>query len=396
MSGLAGNTLIASGTAGVVQVPPKIRKLAALTVDARLSTPIRFGDWVISSRTYAIVAITDSEGATGWSAGLTRGGQVAEQLRASVAPCYEGELIRDPIKTYLRALRSNPPVHSSGVGLRALSLADLAVWDLVARRAGQPIARYLGNDADALPATAIVGYPHENADPSDIESEVAELSSAGWRRFKAPVGSSLSAASERLAAIRRAAPTAWVGLDAAWTLENVATTQRWLQSLPDRLDVLEDPFPIGSLAPLRELRAATSVPISAGDEDGGPHYPGALVTERLVDVVRFDLTCMGGISGGRAVVEASLAAGLTAWPHMFPHVHSQVVSGWGLTDVPIEWGMRGNGVSPLDDSLQRPVLSEGRMQPLDQRPGFGRIVDSAWLREQPIDDPQGLVARLEE
>ena len=88
-------------------------------------------------------------------------------------------------------------------------------------------------------------------------------------------------------------------------------------------------------------------------------------------------------------------AGLAFAPHMFPHVHSQALAGLGHTDVPIEWGLPFTGVHPMDDPLPQPtILAGGRMAPLPEAPGFGRVVDADWVRSQPHDDPAGILADL--
>ena len=56
--------------------------------------------------------------------------------------------------------------------------------------------------------------------------------------------------------------------------------------------------------------------------------------------------------------------------HMFPHVHSRLLSGLGIEGVPIEWGILGNGVDQVSDTFTRPV----RRRRLDGAPaGRSRI-----------------------
>jgi L-alanine-DL-glutamate epimerase-like enolase superfamily enzyme len=137
------------------------------------------------------------------------------------------------------------------------------------------------------------------------------------------------------------------------------------------------------------------VPIAQGDEQGGSYYPEALIAKDAVDVIRVDLTCMGGITRGRPLIRQILDAGYRFAPHMFPHVHSQVLAGLGYTDVPIEWGIPGTGVHPMDDPLPQPeILPGGLMAPLPEEPGFGRLVDRDWAQEQPHDDPDGILRAL--
>jgi L-alanine-DL-glutamate epimerase-like enolase superfamily enzyme len=373
----------------------RIAAVEVMTIRARLPAPVIFGDWVMTSREFALAQVrTDVEGApVGHAYTLTRDGAVAEQIRRSIAPVYAGTSVGQREATFRLAWRRNLASHAAGVGLRALSIVDLACWDLAAKLADRSIADLLGGRNQAMPATSIIGYPPGEMGPEETGAQAAEMYAAGWRRFKAPTGGSSERSAARLRAARAAAPDAWLGMDAAWVYDDVEAAAEFLASIPDvGLGWFEDVFPPGDAGKLRALRDRTDIPIAQGDEQGGSYYPEALILSEAVDVVRVDLTCMGGITGGRDIIERTLAAGLEFAPHMFPHVHSQVLAAWGFAEVPIEWGIPGTGVHPMDDPLPQPVLGDGgHMQPLAEEPGFGHIVDTDWIRSQPHDDPQGIL-----
>ena len=368
-----------------------------MTIAAQLPAPVIFGDWVMDMREFALVRVrTAGDAPDGFAYTLTRDGAVAEQIRKMIGPIYTGTAVADREATYKLAWRRSLASHAAGIGLRALSIVDLACWDLAAKLEERSIADFLGGRNEAMPATAIIGYPPGEMGPAETGAQTAELYAAGWRRFKAPIGGSAERSAARLRAAREAAPDAWLGMDGAWVYEDVETAADFANSIPDvRLGWFEDVFPPGDAGKLAELRKRTNVPIAQGDEQGGSYYPEALILAEAVDVVRVDLTCMGGITGGRRIIDEALAAGLAFAPHMFPHVHSQVLSAWGYTDVPIEWGIPFTGVHPMDDPLPQPVITEGGlMQPLDEGLGFGHMVDADWVRSQPHDDPAGILADL--
>jgi L-alanine-DL-glutamate epimerase-like enolase superfamily enzyme len=243
-----------------------------------------------------------------------------------------------------------------------------------------------------MPATAIIGYPPGLMDAERVAHQVSELLGAGWRRFKAPPGVSSAATIERLRAARRAAPDAWIGHDAAWTFREVDQAEAFLDEVEDvELGWFEDIFPPGDATKVAQLRLRTTTPIAMGDEQGGSYYPESLLMTDAVDVVRIDLTCMGGISGGRRIVDECITAGVGFAPHMFAHVHSRVFSAWGFAHLPVEWGVPWTGVDPYADSLEQPVLDDGgRMLPLTQDPGFGQLVNRDWIATQEHCDPDGI------
>jgi L-alanine-DL-glutamate epimerase-like enolase superfamily enzyme len=371
-----------------------ITDVSVATIQGELPAPVVFGDWIMKEREFAVVRMRAASGQEGWAFTLTRDGAVAEQIRRTIARVYVGADVADRTRTYRTAWRRSLASHGGGVGLRALSIVDLAAWDLAAKLADRAIAEFLGGAAKPMPATAIIGYPPATVDAQKIGEQVRELSQAGWNRFKAPIAPTFESSAARLRAARLAAPNAWLGCDAAWMFDDVDKAAGFALSIADvKLGWFEDVFPPGDAVQLAELRRKIDTPIAMGDEQGGSYYPQALILAKAVDVVRVDLTCMGGITGGRRIVDECLAAGVAFSAHMFAHVHSQVFSGWGYSDCPIEWGVPWTGVDPYADSLTQPTLGPaGLMQPLPQSAGFGVMLNRDWALSQPHVDPDHILA----
>jgi L-alanine-DL-glutamate epimerase-like enolase superfamily enzyme len=373
-----------------------IQSVKVMTIEAALPAPVIFGQWIMHTREFALVRVRSRSGLDGYAYTLTRDGAVAEQIRKTIARVYVDTDVADRERTFTTAWRRSLASHAAGIGLRALSIVDLACWDLAARTRGESIARLLGGHNVPMPATAIIGYPPGTMGPEETGAQTADLYARGWRRFKAPIAATPERTAARLRAARAAAPDAWLGVDAAWVYDDVDTAAAFVNSIDDvGLGWFEDVFPPGDARRLRDLRRRTSTPIAMGDEQGGIYYPQALIELGAADVIRVDLTCMGGITHGRRVIDEVLAAGLEFAPHMFPHVHSQVLGGLGYGDAPIEWGIPFTGVHPMDDPLPQPVIGEGgRMAALEEAPGFGHLVDTGWVRSQVHDDPDGILGGL--
>jgi L-alanine-DL-glutamate epimerase-like enolase superfamily enzyme len=223
------------------------------------------------------------------------------------------------------------------------------------------------------------------------------LWSAGWRRFKVPIAPDLDASVNRLRAARAAAPEGWVGFDANMvfrTADDVASFDARVADL--NLGWIEDLVPPGDAALVADCRKAASTPVAMGDEQGGSYHPQALLSHDAVDVLRIDLTTNGGVTGMSRVLDQARRSGVAVAPHMYPHLHSRVLPALGATDVPIEWGVPGTGVHPMDDCLEQPVVIDGLMEPLAQRPGFGTLVNVKWLESQHVIDPDGLLDDLDD
>lgn len=376
-------------------VQDTIESVSVATVDGRLPAPVSFGDWVMNSREFAIVRLRSRLGHEGWAFTLTRDGAVAEHIHKTLAAVYKGQPVGDQERLFALAQRRSLASHVAGIGLRALSLMDLAAWDLEAKSADRSIADHLGGINKPMPATAIIGYPPAAMGPAALGEQTTALHAAGWRRFKAPIAAEAEATILRMRAARAAAPGSWLGLDGAWVFNDVESASDLARRLHDvDLGWFEDVVPPGDAQLVRRLRDSVDVPIAMGDEQGGSYYPEALLAADAVDVVRIDLTCMGGITGGRRIVQQCIDAGVAFSPHMFAHVHSQVFSAWGHDDVPIEWGVPWTGVDPYADSLAQPqILADGRMTPLEEGPGFGTLINVEWAAAQPHNDPDGILCR---
>jgi L-alanine-DL-glutamate epimerase-like enolase superfamily enzyme len=369
-----------------------ISSINVATVAGELPAPVVFGDWIMKTREYVVVRVTLKSGVEGWAFTLTRDGAVAEQIRKTLKDIYLGASAEDVEKTYAIALRRSLASHSAGLGLRALSMLDLATWDALAKQSNQSISSLLGGTLEPMPATAIIGYPPAKMGGAEVFEQVSELYKKGWRRFKAPVGINNLATAERLLAARKAAPDAWIGCDAAWIFDDVNSAMDLLNLLGNvNLGWFEDVFPPGNAQVVSDLRQRTRIPIAMGDEQGGIYYPESLIAKSAVDVVRIDLTCMGGITGGKKIVKQCLDSNIDFAPHMFAHVHSQVFSAWGHASVPIEWGVPWTGVDPYADSLRQPeIMMGGYMSPLPEENGFGNLINKDWILSQKFEDPEGI------
>jgi len=372
----------------------RIARVRVATILHVLEVPIQFGTWIMRHREFALVRVDAESGLAGFAYCLTRDGPLASLVDRTIAPVYVGRDVSDPEGSLYAALWTNNAVHAAGIGMRALSVVDIAAWDLAAKAAGRDIAVHLGGERPPMPVTGIVGYPPSISPEATVE-QIASLWAAGWRRFKLPIAPTPEASIARLRAAREAFPEAWLGIDNNFYSKTAADAIAFGQRL-DGLDLgwFEDVVPPGDAAMVAEIRAGIATPVAMGDEQGGSYHPQALLAFDAVDVLRVDATTNGGITRLRGIVAAAAAKGVAVAPHMFPHVHSQVLGALGRVDAPIEWGIPGTGVHPMDDSLVQPVVRDGLMDPLPAHPGLGVLVDPTWIAAQQVSDPHGLLADL--
>jgi L-alanine-DL-glutamate epimerase-like enolase superfamily enzyme len=372
-----------------------ITAVGVVTIRSPLPVTISFGPWVMEHREFALCRIEADDGHVGTAFVYTRDGPLAAFVRQNIAHHYLGQPYQDPEALHWRAAWSNNAVLANGLGLRALSLVDLATWDLAARADGDSIAAYLGGELRPLSATAIVGYPPQLT-PDEVADQVGRLHAEGWRRFKQPIAATLDATRARLRAAREAmGPDCWLGMDCNWVFRSAAEAIEFARSIEDvNLGWIEDIVPPGNARMVAEIRTGVRIPVAMGDEQGGSYHPESLLAHGAVDVARVDVTTNGGITRLRRILSDIEAAGVRFTPHMFGHVHSRVFAALGYADVPIEWGVPGSGVDQYADSLPQPVIRDGLMEPLADEPGLGVQANPDWIAEQTVDDPDNVLERL--
>jgi L-alanine-DL-glutamate epimerase-like enolase superfamily enzyme len=372
----------------------RIESVAVVTVRAPLPLTIRFGPWVMEHREFALCRVRTEEGREGFAFVYTRDAPLAAVVRRNIAPLYVEQPYDDPAALHWQAARSNNAILPTGIGLRALSLVDLAAWDLAAHAAGESISAYLGGERRPMPVTAIIGYP-PTLTAEEVAGQVEALLEAGWRRFKQPIAATPEETRARLRAARAAmGPDCWLGMDCNWVFKSAGDAVDFARSIEDvDLGWIEDIVPPGNARMVAEIRRGAPMPIAMGDEQGGSYHPESILAHNAVDVARVDTTTYGGITRLRDTLAQIEQRGVAFAPHMFAHVHSQVFGALGY-DVPIEWGLPGSGVDQFADSLRQPVVRDGRMEPLPEEPGFGPLFNAPWIGQQIVEDDDGLLAEL--
>ncbi len=371
---------------------PIISRIRSARVLYELENPIVYGAWVMRHREFVLIRIDADDGTKGFAYCLTRDGPISEIVSRTISPRYVGSSAIDPEKSFYGALYCNHAVHAAGIGMRSLSIVDIAAWDLSCKIKKISIAQALGNaNTVRLPATAIIGYP-PTLSADVVADQVRTLWDQGWRRFKLPISPDIDATVDRLHAARQAAPEGWIGFDANMVFRTQTDVANFDSRIRDlKLGWIEDLVPPGDAELVAQCRSTASTPVAMGDEQGGSYYPQTLLSHKAVDILRIDLTTNGGITQMPQVLAMAQRHGVRVAPHMYPHLHSRVLPAPGISDCPIEWGIPGSGVHPMDDCIEQPVVTNGLMEPLAQGVGLGNLINLDWISQQQVHDPDGLL-----
>lgn len=173
----------------------------------------------------------------------------------------------------------------------ARNALDCALWDLEAKRAGKPVWELAGL---AAPRPLRTTYTLGAEDPGAMADRARAYAQA--RAIKLKLTDDERNA-ERVLAVRQARPDAWLMVDAnqGFTRESFA---RLLPTLvAARVDVVEQPFPVGSEAWLDGLERPIRIAADESVQDRGDL---AKVAGR-VDVINIKLDKCGGLTEALAI-----------------------------------------------------------------------------------------------
>ncbi|CAN5579831.1 enolase C-terminal domain-like protein [soil metagenome] len=306
-----------------------------------LATPLGFGAMTITERSYCLVEVHLDDGRVGYSQSIDRGIDVSAIVREILAPAYIRSGPATTAEAWGAALRSASPAVSSGAGLRALSLVDIALSD--ARHEPTPTSV-------PPPVWVIVGYP-PTADAATVARETRVARDLGAAGVKLPVGPDPDLTRQRLLAAVAEMGAERVAIDLAWSAESPDAAARVVDGIG--VAWLEDPFPPGRVRDLRRLRSLRDVPLAVGDEDAQLYHPEVLVEAGAVDIVRLDATSQGGVTRMREVATELVGGGIPVSWHMSASLHSRLASALPFETLSVEISAPGAGVDPLDE--QRPL-----------------------------------------
>ena len=290
---------------GLANVPPEI--LAPASHFRRIP---RTGQYA------TLVRVTADNGLSGWGEGfgLPYPLAAASLVENVVAPVVIGQDVGEPnamladLATYFRALG-----HTRGPAIEALAAVDIALWDLIAKAAGQPLATLLGGSPG--PVETYVSPVALLPTPDDSAAAARSFLAQDYHAVKLKIGRGVAVDLEHIAAVREALGSHQLMLDANCAY-GVADAIALAQGLRD-LDIawLEEPIPPDDPAALASVRRASPVPIAAGENEFILPAFEALAKAGAVDILQPNITRAGGVSGLMAIGELCAREGLRLAPH---------------------------------------------------------------------------------
>jgi L-alanine-DL-glutamate epimerase-like enolase superfamily enzyme len=312
---------------------PAIASVSVCTARVPLDRVTSFATRSVSARDYCLVRVTSTEGVSGIGFCYvgSGGGRIAQAaVEELLAPRLLGQESLRVEGLWQEMYQESLLQGRSGSVMRAISILDIALWDLNARSARLPLYLYLGAFAmDEVPAYASGGYYLEGKTPQRLGNEMRGYVEAGFRAVKMKVGRlSPSEEEARVKAARAAVgPDVHLMLDANNAWSDVPTALQYLRRF-EAYDPywIEEPFGPDDIESHAKLAALTPVVVATGEIGYGRWYHKELLDRRGAEILQTDAAVCGGISEWRRIAATAASCGVTMCPHWFHDLHVHLVA----------------------------------------------------------------------
>ena len=362
-----------------------LASIETFALEAPVERPVRNSFRTLTSRSALLVRVTDADGAQGWGEVWCNFPPNAARHRANLiervaAPMIIGRDFEAPEQVF-RALERQlrvPAVTSGEPGPFAQITAgiDIAVWDLAARRAGEPLWRFFGGER-TLEVYA------SGVSPDGAEELVSRAVRNGHRAAKLKVGFGEETDRRSLAAARKALGDdgrLMVDANQKWTVDEALDAMRTFEEY--RLEWVEEPLPADEpLSSWQALAQHSPIALAAGEN---LRARSAFEEHIACNTLRFlqpDIGKWGGYTECVPLGRKAIAAGVQFCPHwlgggvgLLASLHllgAAGARGWGEVDA---------NPNPLQQRfLPDDLVVEGGRVTLGDAPGLGYEPDASLL-----------------
>lgn len=326
-----------------------------------------------SRRVASLVRVTTDEAIEGlgeaWCDPALAEGVVLGKLRPQV-------LGEDPFNVegiWRRAFDGSAMYDAKGAVVAGMSGIDVACWDIMGKALGQPVCKLIGGRC----RTAIEAYAsdlHWREDPSEMARLAASFVEGGFRRVKTHVGVDARDDVRRVRAIRQAiGPEVGLMVDINTGFNRPTAISFGRRIAEHGIEWYEEPLSPVDLDGLAVVRAATGLPIAAGENEYTRFGFREMFEKGGIDVAMPDVARAGGITEAKKICAVADAFGVVVSPHNYSSgvcsaatLHLLAASpGTG----PLEWDTVDSSI--VDELFVEPVrVRDGQVQ-VPECPGLG-------------------------
>ncbi len=361
------------------------QKIARVKATA-LAVPMNFaefGDDRTRPNSMCLVEVETEDGVIGHGlTSITQGTVIAKMINDVAGPAIigmDGDTIERVWQTLYWTLT---PWGQSGQGSHAIAAIDLALWDIKGKALGEPLWKLIGGARDRIEAYATCGFSFFDHD--QLADTCKTMVARGYRALKMQVGrpgldrrkASATLAEiikedvKRVTVVREAVgPDIELSVDAGCRLDLPNAVELARRIEPLNITCFEEPIMQNDVRLLADMRRRTTIPLSAGQNEGQAYRFRDFLVAGAVDIVQPNAIITGGmtqclkIAGMAAAFNTPISNG-GGCPYHNMHLQAGVANGTS-----IEYQLNSAGACELFfDGL--PKVEDGWIQ-LPEAPGLG-------------------------
>jgi L-alanine-DL-glutamate epimerase-like enolase superfamily enzyme len=353
--------------------PDAIRHVKLSTATLPLAVPISDAK-VFTGRqkpmtevVFLFAEITTEQGheGMGFSYSKRAGGPAQYAHAREVAETMIGEDPNDIAKLYNKLLWAGASVGRSGVATQALAALDIALYDLKSKRAGLPLAKFLGAHRDSV-RTYNTSGGFLNASIEEVKERASRSLEEGIGGIKIKVGLPDTAEDlRRVTAVREhlgGSVPMMVDANQQWDRATALRMGRKLEEFD--LVWIEEPLDAYDAEGHAALAAALDTPIATGEMLASVAEHERLIAARACDIIQPDAPRVGGITQFLRLATLADQAGLDLAPHFAMEIHLHLAAAYPREP----WVEHFDWLDPLFN--ERLETRDGRML-VPNRPGLG-------------------------
>lgn len=308
-----------------------IKEVTATAVSVPLEIVTSMSSRTVHAREYVIVTVEDEDGSTGTGytyAGTTGGRAVRDAVLHSLRPVLLGRPVHDIEGSWTGMYQEALLIGRRGAVLRSMSAIDIALFDLVSRKAGLPLAKFLGGWKDKVPAYASGGYYRSGDLFEQLEREIRGNQALGFTDHKIKVGG--QSVREDAARVKLArelvGPDGRLALDANNVYRHAAEAIEAGRAFeraagPLGLWWFEEPLSPEDVAGHARVAAALETAVATGEIHQTRWDFRALMEQGAAAIIQADAAVVGGISEWRRIAALCASFDVPMAPHWHHNLH---------------------------------------------------------------------------
>jgi len=351
----------------------KISKVEYFKLDMDLAVPYTIAYETVTQASNIILKVTTDKGITGWGCAapdIAVTGETADDVIVSINTVISDLLIGESpfqIARFLGNLKKSNPQASS-----AMAMVDMALFDIMARKAGLPLYQLLGGFRHEIPTSITIGI----LPLIDTLEQARKNLNDGFTILKLKGGLDIEEDIEKVLKFRENFGNEFVLRFDANQGYSFDQSIKFIESIKSaNLEIIEQPTSEKKDARLGKVTQAVAIPVMADESIKTLKDAFRLASNELIDMINIKLMKVGGIFESQHINSVAKAAGMEVMIGCLDESALGISAGlhFALSRANIEYADLDGNLDLLNDPFTGLfTLKNGILYPSDA-PGLGDI-----------------------